>query len=130
MSLLNQKFTGRIRDGKYDGAIVGYAGGKTEDGKEFVTLDIQFVGGATQKFMLFEQPFSWAMRDIANQYYSNVELTAEEMINDMLGAIVPVVIYTNEYAGRKFQRISFNPNFGQAQSEPADDGQPDELEFK
>lgn len=132
MSLLNKKFTGRIEDGKYTGAIVKVTEGvtNTNPAKEYVTLTIR-VNDADFDFILFENPFEWAIRDLANNYFKGCEFEAGEILEQMMGVKIPVVIYTDEYAGRKFQRLSFNPDFGNKpvlEAEP-EGNEPEELEF-
>lgn len=131
MSLLEKKFTGRIDDGKYTAAIVKVTEGKTNTNpvKEYVTLTLR-INDADFDFILFENPFEWAIRDLANNYFKGCQLSAGEILEQIAGVKLPVVIYTDEYAGRKFQRLSFNPNFGQKPVvEATEIVEPEDLQF-
>ena len=129
MSLLDKTFTGKLADGAYTGSIQSYKSVyfDTEKGKsEAVELGID-VDGARFSFVLFEKPFEWAMRDLADTYFSGKAMSAIDILDGLAGKKIAFSLYTNEYAGRKFQRLSFNPNYSQETTVPA--GEPDELSF-
>lgn len=129
MSLLTKKYVGRLEDGNYLGTITRVVE-KTTGTKEYVDLTIK-VGTAEFTFALFEVPFSWAITSLMNQYYRGQELEAGQVLADLIASetIIPFKLYTDNYAGKSFQRISFSQDVEEAEesNEPAEDA--GDLEF-
>lgn len=127
MSLLNKTFSGKLSDGAYTGIIKAFKEEQFQTDKgvqEAVRLTLQ-VGQAEYDFILFEKPFEWAMKDLADTYFSGMMLSAGEILQQVGGKTINFSLYSNEYAGRTFQRLSFNPNYTQ----PAEAGSNEPLEF-
>lgn len=129
MSLLDKQFTGRLDDGAYKGVILAYEAKdyQTDKGAQEAVVLTLGVGTATYDFVLFEKPFEWAIKDIVNKYYKGMKVSAKAALDGIVGKQIDFSLYTSEYAGRKFQRLSFNPSYSSV-TQASDDEQGD-LEF-